>query len=102
MKIAAIVCVVGSFVMASPIGIASVPELYLFPWSQGRNKPLQIWGPEGTRAMMDHLQEAFAFDIHIRRDVDEKFPADGIKAIATDIRDGVVYEANGVKVTAFW
>lgn len=81
--------------------IVSVPELYLFPWSQGRNKPLQVWGPEGTRAMMDHLQEAFAFDIHVRRDVDEKFPADGIKAIATDIREGVVYEANGVTVTAF-
>ena len=81
--------------------IVSVPELYLFPWSQGRNKPFQIWGPEGTRAMMDHLQEAFAFDIHVRRDVDEKFPADGIKAVATDIREGVVYEANGVKVTAF-
>ena len=81
--------------------IVSVPELYLFPWPQGRNKPLQVWGPEGTRAMMDHLQEAFAFDIHVRRDVDEKFPADGIKAIATDIREGLVYEANGVKVTAF-
>ena len=51
--------------------------------------------------MMKHLQEAFAFDIHIRRDVDEKFSAEGIKVLATDIREGVVYEANGVKVTAF-
>ena len=82
--------------------VISLPELYLFPWaSQGRNKPLQIWGPEGTSAMMKHLQEAFEFDIHIRRDVDEKFPAEGIKAIPTDIQEGVVYEANGAKVTAF-
>jgi ribonuclease Z len=82
--------------------IISLPELYLFPWaSQGRNKPLQVWGPDGTRSMMKHLQEAFAFDIHIRRDVDEKFSAEGIKVLATDIREGVVYEANGVKVTAF-
>src|SRR3954468_12341050 len=82
--------------------IISLPELYLFPWaSQGRNKPLQVWGPDGTRSMMKHLQEAFAFDIHIRRDVDEKFSAEGIKVIATDIREGVVYETNGVKVTAF-
>jgi len=50
---------------------------------------------------MEHLQKAFAFDIHIRRDVDEKFSPDGIKAIATDIQQGVVYQANGVKVTAF-
>ena len=25
---------------------------------------------------MEHLQKAFAFDIHVRRDVDEKFSAD--------------------------
>jgi ribonuclease Z len=82
--------------------IASLPELYLFPWpSEGRAKPFRVWGPDGTRAMMDHLQEAFAFDIHVRRDVDEKFPADGIRTIAADIREGTVYEANGVKVTAF-
>jgi ribonuclease Z len=82
--------------------IISLPELYLFPWaSAGRNKPLQVWGPDGTRSMMNHLREAFAFDVHIRRDVDEKFSAEGIKVIATDIREGVVHEANGVKVTAF-
>lgn len=82
--------------------IISVPELLLYPWaSQGRRTPLQVWGPTGTRAMMDHLQEAFSYDIHVRRDVDERFPADGIKATSTDIREGVVYEANGVKVTAF-
>jgi ribonuclease Z len=51
--------------------------------------------------MMKHLEDAFAFDIHIRRDVDEKFSAEGIKAITTDIREGVVHEANGLKVTAF-
>ena len=82
--------------------IVSLPELFLFPWaSQGRAVPLHVWGPVGTRAMMDHLQEAFAFDIHVRRDVDEKFAADGIKAVASDISEGVVYDANGVKVTAF-
>jgi len=82
--------------------IVSLPELYLFSWaSQGRNKPLQVWGPDGTRSMFKHLQEAFAFDIHIRRDVDEKHSVEGIKVFATDIREGVVHEANGVKVTAF-
>jgi len=82
--------------------IVSLPELYLFPWaSQGRRLPLQVWGPDGTRSMVKHLQGAFSFDVHIRRDVDEKFPAEGIKIIATDVREGVVYEANGVRVTAF-
>lgn len=82
--------------------VISLPELYLFPWaSQVRTAPLQVRGPEGTRSMMEHLQKAFEFDIHIRRDVDEKFSPDGIKVIATDVRQGVVYDDNGVQVTAF-
>ena len=82
--------------------VVSLPELYLFPWAaRGRQVPLQVWGPQGTRSMVDHLQQAFAFDIHMRRDVDEKFPGEGIRAVATDIREGVVYQAEGVTVTAF-
>jgi ribonuclease Z len=82
--------------------IVSLPELYLFPWaSQGRKVPLRVWGPDGTRAMMEHLREAFSFDIHVRRDVDEKFSPDGIGVEPTDIREGVVYDAAGVTVTAF-
>ena len=83
--------------------IVSLPELYLFPWaSQGRSRPLRVWGPDGTRSMVRHLQDAFSFDVHVRRDVDEKFPAEGIKVTATDVREGLVYEANGVTVTAFF
>ena len=82
--------------------IVSLPELYLFPWgSEGRTMPLQVWGPDGTRAMIENLQKAFAFDIHIRRDIDEKYSATGIKVISSDIHQGVVYQANGVTVTAF-
>ena len=46
--------------------IVSLPELYLFPWAQGRTLPLQVWGPAGTRSMVKHLEEAFSFDVHIR------------------------------------
>jgi ribonuclease Z len=51
--------------------------------------------------MTAKLKDAFAFDIHTRRDVDEKFSSDGITIDATDVGEGVVYEASGVKVTAF-
>jgi ribonuclease Z len=63
--------------------------------------PLEVWGPDGTRDMMRHLEEAFASDIHMRRDVDERFSRDGIKVVAHDIGEGKVYERNGVTVTAF-
>lgn len=53
------------------------------------------------RKKQDHLQKAFAYDIHIRRDVDEKFSPEGIKVISHDIGEGTVYEKKDVKITAF-
>ena len=48
--------------------IIQLPDLLLAGWVAGRHAvPLEVWGPAGTRAMMDHLQQAFAFDIHMRR-----------------------------------
>jgi ribonuclease Z len=78
-----------------------IPDLWLTGWVMGRTTPLPVWGPEGTKAMMQHLEEAYAFDIHIRRDVDTKLPGAGAEVIAKDIGEGIAYEHGGVKVTAF-
>src|SRR5215204_6104187 len=83
--------------------VIGVPDLMLTPCAAApeRKVPLEVWGPGGTRDMMRHLEEAFAFDIHMRRDVDESFSPDGIRIMAHDIQPGKVYEKNGVTVTAF-
>jgi ribonuclease Z len=83
--------------------VIGVPDLMLSPWAAApeRKVPLEVWGPPGTRNMIRHLEEAFAFDIHMRRDVDESFSPDGIRMAAHDIQVGKVYERNGVTVTAF-
>lgn len=82
--------------------VISLPELLAFPWeSQGRTVPLLVWGPKGTRSMMQKFQDALAFNIHVRRDIDEMLPAQGVRVVATDIVEGVVYAAGGVTVTAF-
>ena len=83
--------------------VLAIPDLLLAGWTAGRRTgPLTVWGPAGTSDMMDHLQQAFAFDIHVRRDVDERFPASGITVVSHDIRsDSVVFDENGLKVTAF-
>jgi len=78
-----------------------IPDLWLTGWIFDRVAPFYVWGPAGTRGMMSHLEKAYAFDIHIRRDVDEKIPGRGVTVVARDIRQGVVYENNGVKITAF-
>ncbi len=81
--------------------IISLPDMLLTGWTSGRKTPLQVWGPAGTKEMMSNMLKTFDFDIHTRRDVDEKFSAEGIRVAATDIGEGVVYEHNGVKVSAF-
>ena len=83
--------------------ILGIPDLLLAPWTgpSQRKVPLEVWGPQGTREMMRHLQAAFAFDIHVRRDIDEHISAEGIKVVARDIQEGIVYERNGVTIRAF-
>src|SRR3984893_1439588 len=81
--------------------IVGIPDLWLIGWPRGRKSPFRVWGPEGTKEMMAHLEQAYQFDIHIRRDVDEKLPAQGVVVEAKNIEQGVVYENGGVKITAF-
>src|SRR5215470_5135308 len=81
--------------------ILSVPDILLTGWTSGRKTPLRVWGPSGTKKMMENLLKAFDFDIHVRRDVDEKFSKEGIVVVPTEVQEGVVYEHNGVRVTAF-
>jgi ribonuclease Z len=81
--------------------VVGIPDFWLTGWIRGRKTPLRVWGSVGTVQMMSHLEEAFSFDIHVRRDVDEKLPAQGVVTIAKDIEQGVIYESGGIKVTAF-
>lgn len=82
--------------------VIQIPDLLLTGWAGGgRRVPLEVWGPEGTRDMFAHLQQAFAFDIRMRRDVDERLPGDGIRVLSHDIKEGVVFDDRGIKVTAF-
>lgn len=82
--------------------VIQIPDLLLTGWvGGGRKTPLEVWGPSGTRDMMDHMLQTFAFDIHMRRDVDEKVPGEGIKVVSHDIKQGVVFDEQGIKVTAF-
>jgi ribonuclease Z len=81
--------------------IVGIPDLWLTGWIMGRKVPLRVWGPAGTKPMMAHLQQAYEFDIHVRRDLDEKLPAQGAEVAAQDIEQGVVYQNGSLKVTAF-
>jgi len=82
--------------------IVGFPDLWLTGWlvSAGRNRPLHVWGPAGAKKMIDHLQQAYEFDIRTRIEHNHAKP-DGAVIVATDIAEGVVYEKDRVKITAF-
>jgi ribonuclease Z len=78
-----------------------LPDLWLTGWLvSSRAKPLELWGPAGTRKMVAGLQSAYGFDLDIRVR-DDKLPADGGRIVAHDITEQVVFDRGGVKVTAF-
>lgn len=82
--------------------IVGFPDLWLTGWivAPERNRPLGVWGPRGTKAMMAHLEQAYEVDIRVRQD-DDRASREGVTVYAEDIHEGVVFERGGVKITAF-
>lgn len=80
--------------------VLGIPDLWLTGWVLGRDTPLRLWGPTGTKDMTTNLQNAYEADIRIRI-ADEGLPKEGATLVANDITVGVVYENKGIKITAF-
>jgi len=82
--------------------IAGLPDLFETSWQFGRKTtPLQLYGPAGTKRLADAMLEFFAYDIHIRRDIQEKLPAGGATIDTHIVREGVVLDDGVCRVTAF-
>ena len=77
---------------------AGYPDLILTPWVMGRTE-LDVYGPEGLEEMTKHVLEAWRRDIEIRSTGLEQRPALVVRA--HDMKPGVVYQDERVKVTAF-
>ena len=78
-----------------------LPDLMLTPWVLGRRDPLEVYGPPGIKAMTDHLLEAYAEDIQIRRGGLEPEKSDGYQVNAHEIKEGEAYRDSNVTVKAF-
>ena len=77
------------------------PDLLLTSWVMGRTRRTPVFGPTGTRRMTDLLYEAWATDIRVRTEGLEREPAGGEQVMVQEIEEGVVWEGDGVTVTAF-
>ena len=81
---------------------AGLPDLLLTPWVEGRAAPLAVYGPAGTTALTRRLLEAYAADIDNRRHGAQPHNESGWRAVAHEIRPGVVYRDDVVTVSAFF
>lgn len=86
--------------------LVGLPDFWLMGWlnqAWGQRKvPLQIHGPVGTTDLVQNLRKAFAWDVEHRL-ADGKpgaVPTEAVEMQSTEFREGVVYERNGVRVTA--
>jgi ribonuclease Z len=78
-----------------------LPEVWLARWTRARLKPpLEVTGPRGTEAMVSHIRSAWQYDVDVRSGPPEFMPHDAASMIGHDVTDGVVYDRNGLRVTA--
>lgn len=82
--------------------VVGFSDLWLSGWEMGRNKPLQVWGPQGTKSMTSHLKEAFSADIDGRRQPPQCLPENSAVIEATDIHEEVIDFGGGLKVASFF
>ena len=80
---------------------AGYPDLILTPWVLEREQPLEVYGPKGLKAMTDHILKAYREDIRIRLNGLEPANETGYKVNVHEIKPGLIYSDQNVKVTAF-
>ena len=79
--------------------IGGLDQFWIGGWTYGRRRPLRVWGPPGTADIVGHLREIYAWDIETRRRVFDTLQGSEIEAV--DYGEGVIWEEDGIRVTAF-
>ena len=75
-------------------------DLILTSWIMRRARPFPVYGPRGLQRMTKHLLAAYSEDIEIRTNGLEHEVPGGYRVNVHEIQAGVVYENNGVRITA--
>ncbi len=79
--------------------IEGLPGLWMTSWFiTKRNQPMQFWGPEGTHDMLDGMRQFMKHDVINR--ANPQVRASGVLIQSTEIRAGLIYDANQIRITA--
>jgi ribonuclease Z len=75
-------------------------SLWITPWFMfGRKQQIELWGPPGTARMVQGMRAMFEHDLDQRSN--PVFRREYLDINVTEVKEGIVYDAGGVKVTAF-
>jgi ribonuclease BN (tRNA processing enzyme) len=76
-------------------------DLLLTPWIQGRQAPLEVYGPPGTTRLLNGILDGNSEDVAERLASAGGPSRDGWRAVVHEVEDGTVYEDERVRVRAF-
>lgn len=77
----------------------SISSAWLSGWLFGRRVPLKIQGPVGIKDMMDHIKQAYQWDVDYR--VMVGVPIEGTEMEIDEVSNGVIFDKDGLKITSF-
>ncbi len=78
-----------------------LPDLMTTPWIVGKDKPLELYGPEGLKDMTDNILKAYIEDRYCRLFGLEPVNNEGWRVNVHEFKDsGVVYQDENVTVEA--
>jgi len=80
--------------------ISAIDDIWLTGWIYQRPKPLNIYGPIGTKSFVDNMQQSYSYDVKIRNQY-SGLDSNAGAIVTHEINPGVIFSEDGVKVTAF-
>jgi ribonuclease BN (tRNA processing enzyme) len=78
-----------------------LPDLMLSPWTLDRTVPLEVYGPPGTKAMVEHLMAAYEADRRNRLEGREPANPDGWRVNVHEVQPGLILDDGNLRVRAF-
>jgi ribonuclease Z len=67
---------------------------------EGRKGPMNVYGPATTKEIIGKMRDSFDFDVNLRVNYN-KSAAEGANIHYHESNEGVVYDSEGIKITAF-
>jgi ribonuclease Z len=78
-----------------------LPDLILTPWVMGRDEPLEVYGPAGTKKLIRHLLQAYQEDIDYRLNGLQPTNYRGWRVNVKEISQGLIYKDAFIEAEAF-